>query len=217
MTGFETSPDGNHSDASTSSSDDVHIGWMKVAMEMAEEALGASEVPVGCVFVRNNTVIAKARNRTNELRNATRHAELEAIDEILSDKELTPNRMIRYPLSETTLYVTVEPCIMCASALRQMGIKEVYYGCGNERFGGCGSVLGVNEAYVNQNFATIVALDHPRHPPYKAEGGYLREQAIMVLRRFYITENTNAPKPKSKANRVLKTDIPMKAASTQSC
>jgi tRNA-specific adenosine deaminase 2 len=75
---------------------------------------------------------------------ATRHAELEAIDSILADKALTPI-VTKYPLSETTLYVTVEPCIMCASALRQMGIKDVFYGCGNERFGGCGSVLGVNQ------------------------------------------------------------------------
>ena len=53
--------------------------------------------------------------------------------------------MNEHPLSETTLYVTVEPCIMCASALRQLGIREVYYGCGNDRFGGCEGVLGVNE------------------------------------------------------------------------
>lgn len=53
--------------------------------------------------------------------------------------------MREYPLADTTLYVTVEPCIMCASALRQVGIQEVFYGCGNDRFGGCGSVLGVND------------------------------------------------------------------------
>lgn len=53
------------------------------------------------------------------------------------------------PLSQTKLYVTVEPCIMCASALRQLGIKEVFYGCANDRFGGCGSVLGVNEESVS--------------------------------------------------------------------
>ncbi|KAI0922056.1 hypothetical protein AcW1_004132 [Taiwanofungus camphoratus] len=177
-----------------------HLRWMRAAMEMAEEALAASEVPVGCVFVRDGRVIAKARNRTNELRNATRHAELEAIDEILANKTLTPE-VTAYPLSETTLYVTVEPCIMCASALRQMGIKEVFYGCDNDRFGGCGSVLGVNSG-----------LKHPRHPAYKATGGYLREEAIMILRRFYVTENTNAPAPKSKANRVLKTDIPSRSS-----
>ncbi|KAJ7283289.1 cytidine deaminase-like protein [Mycena rebaudengoi] len=169
--------------------------FMAEAMAMAEEALAAGEVPVGCVFVRGETIVAKARNRTNELRNATRHAELEAIDEILADRALTPQSE-RYPLSETTLYVTVEPCIMCASALRQMGIKEVFYGCANERFGGCGGVISVNDK-----------IEHPSHAPYKANGGYLREEAILILRRFYVTENSNAPAPKSKANRILKTEI----------
>ncbi|GBE79104.1 cytidine deaminase-like protein [Sparassis crispa] len=177
-----------------------HLGWMRVAMSMAEEALEASEVPVGCVFVRDGRAIARARNRTNELRNATRHAELEAIDEILADKTLTPE-VTQYPLSDTTLYVTVEPCIMCASALRQTGIKEVFYGCQNDRFGGCGSVLGVNGE-----------VPHPRHPAYKAFSGYMRDEAIMVLRKFYVTENVNAPVPKSKANRVLKTEIPSRAS-----
>ncbi|OSX60486.1 hypothetical protein POSPLADRAFT_1148440 [Postia placenta MAD-698-R-SB12] len=172
-----------------------HVQWMRQAMQMAEIALAHGEVPVGCIFVRDGRVIAQARNRTNKLRNATRHAELEAIDEILADKQWTP-ALTPYPLSETTLYVTVEPCIMCASALRQLGIKEVFYGCENDRFGGCGSVLGVN-----------AEVPHPAHPAYEAKGGYLREEAIMVLRRFYITENANAPVPKSKANRVLKTTI----------
>jgi len=174
---------------------DVHMKWMHDALAMAEEALEAGEVPVGCVFVRSNVIIARARNRTNELRNATRHAELEAIDDILADKALNPH-IVQHPLSETTLYVTVEPCMMCASALRQLGIKEVYYGCHNDRFGGCGSVLGVNSE-----------LKHPVHPGYRAVGDYCREEAIMMLRRFYITENSNAPVPRSKANRVLKTEI----------
>ncbi|KAI0034394.1 cytidine deaminase-like protein [Vararia minispora EC-137] len=173
-----------------------HLSWMRLALDMAEEALAANEVPVGCIFVRDGKVIAKARNRTNELRNATRHAELEAIDEILSDYELTPIP-VTYPLATTALYVTVEPCMMCASALRQLGIAHVYFGCENERFGGCGSVLGIN-----------ARLEHPRHPPYAVTAGLLREEAIMILRRFYITENANAPTPKSKANRVLKTRIP---------
>ena len=69
---------------------------------------------------------------------------------------------------------------MCASALRQMGIAHVYYGAANERFGGCGSVLGVNSA-----------LSHPRHPSFEAVGGHGHEAAIMILRRFYLTENAN--------------------------
>ncbi|KAF7331791.1 tRNA specific adenosine deaminase [Mycena kentingensis (nom. inval.)] len=177
-------------------SDEQHNHFMAQALAMAEEALTAGEVPVGCVFIRDGRVIARARNRTNELRNATRHAELEAIDEMLADADLTPRPPRKYPLSTTTLYVTVEPCIMCASALRQMGIREVFYGCANDRFGGCEGVLSVNET-----------VPHPVHPAYLATGGYMRNDAIMLLRRFYVTENNHAPVPKCKANRVLKTEI----------
>ncbi|KAH7890842.1 cytidine deaminase-like protein [Phlebopus sp. FC_14] len=187
-----------------SSQYETHLRWMREAMSMAEEALASGEVPVGCVFIRGNAIIAKASNRTNQLRNASRHAELEAIDLILADNVLTPEpSTTRYPLSDTTLYVTVEPCIMCASALRQLGIKEVFYGCENDKFGGCGSLLGVNES-----------LRHPVHPSYKATGGYLRDEAIMILRRFYVTENVNAPVPKQKGNRILKTEIPPKPSRT---
>ncbi|KAG2136287.1 cytidine deaminase-like protein [Suillus cothurnatus] len=188
----------NNNEQAQMSSALIHLKWMREAMAMAEEALAHSEVPVGCVFVRKNSIIARARNRTNELRNASRHAELEAIDLILADMELTPEST-RYPLADTVLYVTVEPCIMCASALRQLGIKEVFYGCQNDKFGGCGSVLGAN-----------ASVRHPVHPSYQATGGYLREEAIMILRRFYVTENTNAPIPKQKSSRVLKTEFPPK-------
>ncbi|KAI6041299.1 tRNA specific adenosine deaminase [Pisolithus marmoratus] len=185
-----------------SDADSIHLNWMRVAMAMAEEALSGGEVPVGCVFVRNNEAIAKARNRTNELRNASRHAELEAIDLILANDSNEPT-YDRYPLSDTTLYVTVEPCIMCASALRQLGIKQVFYGCENDKFGGCGSVLGVN-----------APSEHPVHPAYNAIGGYLREEAIMILRRFYVTQNTNAPVPRQKGTRILKTEIPSRTNSS---
>lgn len=120
---------------------------------------------------------------------ATLHAELEAIDHLLP---FNPP-----PLSQITLYVTVEPCVMCASALRQVGIGRVVYGCGNDRFGGCGSVLDVS---------TSKMLD--TNVSFEAVGGYYREEAIMLLRRFYMSENQNAPNPKKKTTRVLKTEIP---------
>jgi tRNA-specific adenosine deaminase 2 len=83
---------------------------------------------------------------------------------------------------------------MCASALRQVGIKRVVFGAGNERFGGNGSVLPVHSDAQLKNA-----------PAYEAVGGYYREDAIMLLRRFYLTENVYAPNPRSKAKRVLKT------------
>ena len=179
------------------------LKWMREALAMAQEAFSAAEVPVGCVFVRNGKLIAKARNRTNELMNATRHAELEAIDYILSifppkneNFSLSPHSGPPgdNPFAETTLYVTIEPCIMCASALRQVGIKRVCFGAGNERFGGNGSVVPVHSDPMLKNA-----------PPYEAVGGFYREDAIMLLRRFYLTENVYAPNPRSKAKRVLKT------------
>lgn len=138
---------------SDQSPEDLH--WMREALKMAEEAFTALEVPVGSVFVRNGEIIAKGRNRTNELLNATRHAELEAIDEILAkfppstsprDFALNPHDAgHNNPFKDTTLYVTVEPCIMCGVALRQVGIGRVVFGAGNERFGGNGSVLGCHD------------------------------------------------------------------------
>ncbi|KAI6153205.1 hypothetical protein BKA82DRAFT_4086900 [Pisolithus tinctorius] len=118
--------------------------------------------------------------------------------------------------SLTPIYVTVEPCIMCASALRQLGIKQVFCGCENDKFEGCGSVLGVNAPSVISSLS-LFSLDfppvprsseHPIHPAYDAIGGYLREEAMMVLRRFYVTQNANAPIPRQKGTRVLKTEIP---------
>ncbi|WRT69198.1 uncharacterized protein IL334_006182 [Kwoniella shivajii] len=177
--------------------DPTDLAWMREALNMAEEALANDEVPVGCVFIKDGKAIARARNRTNEWRNATLHAELEAIDHLLPTHPA--------PLDTITLYVTVEPCVMCASALRQIGIGRVVYGCGNDRFGGCGSVIDVNSSS---------RLD--THPAYVAEGGYYREEAIMLLRRFYMSQNPNAPKPKQKASRVLKTDIAPIASTSSS-
>lgn len=87
--------------------------------------------------------------------------------------------MAKHPqriLQQTDLYVTVEPCIMCASALRQYGIRAVYFGCLNDRFGGCGGVMQINS-------------DKSVDPPYPVYGGLFREEAIMLLRRFYVQEN----------------------------
>ncbi|KAI9469276.1 cytidine deaminase-like protein [Coemansia mojavensis] len=158
---------------------------MRKALEMAEEAYLVNEVPVGCVFVLDGEIVGQGRNRTNISKNGTRHAELVAID-----------RMIQAGIQDfkqMQLYVTVEPCIMCASALRQIKIQSVVYGCGNDRFGGCDSVLQVNSAS---------GLDGQ---PYKAIGGVLKDEAIYMLRKFYVRENTAAPQPKKKTKRVLKT------------
>lgn len=90
--------------------------------------------------------------------------------------------------------MTVEPCVMCASALRQYQIRSVYFGCANERFGGTGSVLSLHS-------------DPGIDPPYPVYSGLFHKEAIMLLRRFYIQENEKAPNPRPKKNRELKTSF----------
>jgi tRNA(Arg) A34 adenosine deaminase TadA len=112
--------------------------YMQQAFEQGEEALAVAEVPVGCVLVADGAVLAVGRNYVNEKKNATRHAEMEAVDRVIAAHGLEHAQEL---LRRTELYVTCEPCIMCASALAQLGVPRIWFGCRNDRFGGCGTVL----------------------------------------------------------------------------
>jgi tRNA-specific adenosine deaminase 2 len=143
-------------------------------------------------------------NETNRTLNGTRHAEFVAIAGILSKNPIKI-------LNETDLYVTVEPCVMCASMLRQYGIRAVYFGCWNERFGGTGGVLNIHSEYVialqSRCYLTLIIPSPSIDKPYPVTGGIFREEAIMLLRKFYVQENEKAPEPKQKKTRELKTEI----------
>ncbi|XP_062833965.1 tRNA-specific adenosine deaminase 2 isoform X2 [Anolis carolinensis] len=102
--------------------------WMDRAVGMAKEALENGEVPVGCLMVYNNEVIGKGKNEVNETKNATRHAEMVAIDQAIDWCHKQKKRMEEVFL-HTVLYVTVEPCIMCAAALRMMSILHKMIQC----------------------------------------------------------------------------------------
>ncbi|XP_008577084.1 PREDICTED: tRNA-specific adenosine deaminase 2 [Galeopterus variegatus] len=158
--------------------------WMEEAMNMAKEALENVEVPVGCLMVYNNEVVGKGRNEVNQTKNATRHAEMVAIDQVLDwcrRSGKSPSEVFEH----TVLYVTVEPCIMCAAALRLMKIPLVVYGCQNERFGGCGSVLNIASAELPNTGR-----------PFQCIPGYRAEEAVEMLKTFYKQENPNAPRSK---------------------
>lgn len=162
--------------------------FMKKALDLAEHALSVNEVPVGCVFVLDQQIVASGINDTNNSLCGIRHAEILAVEEFL--KKHDPQDFLR-----TSVYVTVEPCIMCASLLRQLRVKTIIMGCGNERFGGCGSILRIHR-------------DKPDiDPPLTVLPGLYREEAIVLLRKFYIQENAAAPIPNSKKQRVLKLDF----------
>lgn len=148
------------------------ITYMKLAWDEAKLALDSLEVPVGCVIVEDGEIIASGRNRTTESRNATRHAEMEAIDVLLEQwqKSGLSKAEVAAKFSNCTLYVTCEPCIMCAAALSILGIKEVYFGCANDKFGGCGSILSLHSA----------SSEPSTGPGYQTKRGFKCEGGIMA-------------------------------------
>lgn len=166
--------------------DKEHNLWMERTFELAEEALKCGEVPVGCLLVHDGQEIAVGKNEVNETKNATRHAEIVAIDKVL--KYCEENGIDSKTVFRTcVLYVTVEPCIMCTGSLRQMEIPLVIYGCANERFGGCGSILSVH----SDDLPSL-------GPPLQCIRGAMADRAVNLLKDFYRGENPNAPESKRK-------------------
>ncbi|KAL3739678.1 hypothetical protein ACJRO7_021009 [Eucalyptus globulus] len=132
---------------------DFEFGFCGAAIALELEAcaklvLDSLEVPVGCVIVEDGNVIAAGRNQTNETWNATRHAEMEALDVLLVQwqRPRFTAAEVAEKFSACSLYVTREPCIMWAAALSIIGIKEVYYVCANDKVGGCGSTLSLHSS-----------------------------------------------------------------------
>lgn len=102
--------------------------FMQMALKEAEAALAENEVPIGAVVVHNNKIISRAHNLTETLNDPTAHAEMLAIT------AATSSIGGKY-LNECTLYVTVEPCVMCAGALAWSQISRIVYGCDDEKHG----------------------------------------------------------------------------------
>ena len=108
--------------------------WMDEALRLAREAGEAGEVPVGCVGVRDGEILGRGRNRREEERSALAHAEIEAIREACA-------RLGDWRLEGCTLFVTLEPCAMCAGAVLNARLPMVVYGAREGKTGACGSVL----------------------------------------------------------------------------
>lgn len=153
---------------------------MNISLELAKEALEVGEVPVGCIFVDNDgNILASGHNTVNETKNATRHAEINCADIIVKTGILEK-------LSNITVVVTVEPCIMCTAMLIKIGCINIIYGCANDRFGGCGTVL------------TVPGLEN-----CKIQGGLYADQAMNLLKQFYKGQNPNAPDNKVKKKTII--------------
>lgn len=128
-----TSQKGKHSQPAIAS---IHEKYMKEALKQAKKALALGEVPIGCVIVYEGKIIGRGYNRRNTDKNTLCHAELTAIrkaSKVMGD----------WRLEGCTLYVTLEPCQMCAGAIVQARIPEVVMGCMNPKAGCAGSILNI--------------------------------------------------------------------------
>ena len=112
--------------------------WMDLAISLARSAGNKSEVPVGAIIVSENKLISTGFNLRESSLKATAHAEIIAIEE-------ASKRLRRWRLHDCELYVTLEPCLMCAGALHQSRIKRVVYGCRDPKGGALGSLYEINK------------------------------------------------------------------------
>ena len=139
--------------------------FMREALLEAEKALAAGEVPIGAVMVRDGEIIARGHNLRNTAKNPLRHAEIDIINE-------TAGIVGDWRLEDCTVYVTVEPCPMCAGAIVQARIPKVVFGTRNSKAGCSGSVLDVlHEPKLNHQVET--------------EEGILQEECAEIMRRFF--------------------------------
>ena len=139
--------------------------FMQQALEQAELAALAGEVPVGAVIVRNGEVIARAFNQPITKHDPSAHAEMLALRQAALSEE-------NYRLPDTTLYVTLEPCTMCAGAMLHARIDRIVYGAADPKTGAAGSVLDVFSSK-QINHQTVI------------EGGVMAQECGQLLRDFF--------------------------------
>jgi tRNA(adenine34) deaminase len=151
---------------STSRRRDVDEAFMTMALREARLAAERDEVPVGAVIVHEGRVIGRAHNQRETLRDPTAHAEMIAITQ-------AAEALDRWRLHDTVLYVTLEPCAMCAGAMVLARIPHLVYGAADPKAGACGSVLDIAR--------------HPRlNHRIRVEGGVLEEECALFLREFFV-------------------------------
>lgn len=146
--------------------------FMGKAIEMANKAISFDEIPVGCIIVSNNKIIASSHNETEINKNASRHAEIVCIE--IATKHLNS----KY-LNECDLFVTLEPCPMCAAAIVLSKIRNVYFGAYDLQFGACGSVYNITgDGKMNHKCYTF--------------GGIMELESKQLMKEFFQKKRNNA-------------------------
>jgi tRNA(adenine34) deaminase len=137
---------------------------MDEALALAREAAAEGEVPVGCVIVRGDEIVGRGRNRREKDKSALAHAEIEAIEEACRN-------LGGWRLWECTLYVTLEPCAMCAGAILNARIPRVVYGASDKKYGAVHSVC------------TLFSMEFNHHPT--VEAGIRAEESAALMEEFF--------------------------------
>ena len=141
-----------------------HRQFMEEALALAREAAAEGEVPVGCVITRNGEIVGRGRNCRETDKTALGHAEIRAIEDACRN-------LGGWRLWECTMYVTLEPCPMCAGAIINARIPKVVFGASDEKYGACGSVCD------------LFSMDFNHRPA--VEKGVLEEEAVALMQEFF--------------------------------
>ena len=139
--------------------------FMKEALKEAQKAYEKLEVPVGCIIVKDGKIIARAHNLKETKYDTTKYAEILAIQK--ASKKLESWRLL-----DCEMYVTLEPCSMCAGAIINSRIKKVYVGAADEKTGACGSVLNLFDDYTFNHKVEL-------------ETGIMKEECEKILKDFF--------------------------------
>ncbi|WP_270207824.1 tRNA adenosine(34) deaminase TadA [Streptococcus anginosus] len=139
--------------------------FMREALKEAEIALVNDEIPIGCVIVKDGKIIGRGHNAREELQRAVMHAEVMAIEEANAHEK-------SWRLLDTTLFVTIEPCVMCSGAIGLARIPQVIYGAKNQKFGAAGSLYDI---------LTDERLNHR----VELENGILEAECAQMMQDFF--------------------------------
>ena len=138
---------------------------MKIALDLAHQAAEAGEVPVGALVVKDDEIISQAFNMREAKTSPSAHAEFLAIDE-------ASRKLGRWRLSDCTIYVTLEPCVMCAGLMHQARIKKCVFGAKDPKAGAVASLYKIHEdERLNHNFEVV--------------GGVLEDECAQILSDFF--------------------------------
>ncbi|MDD9879243.1 MAG: tRNA adenosine(34) deaminase TadA [Candidatus Marinimicrobia bacterium] len=149
-----------------------HAYWMKQALVQAGKAFAAEEIPIGAIVVKDGKVIGRGYNQREQLNDPTAHAEVIAIT-------AAANTIEDWRLTDSTLYVTKEPCPMCAGAIVNARLRMVVFGCYDEEAGCCGSLY---QLCGDPRFKTKVAV----------KGGVMEEQSLSIIQEFFVKRRTKS-------------------------